>query len=133
MEAIDDIIQSHGWSIFASSDLYVTVEPCIMCAAALRELRIRHVYFGCGNERFGGCGSVLSIHSDSYLAHTVSADVLTDSPPTFVAEGGHRRADAINLLRQFYLMENGNGKLMETLDTLRWSQHRIQIRRNIEF
>lgn len=41
---------------------YVTCEPCIMCAGALALIKIRKVYFGCKNERFGGCGSILSIH-----------------------------------------------------------------------
>jgi tRNA(Arg) A34 adenosine deaminase TadA len=47
-----------------SCELYVTCEPCIMCAAALALLRLRRVVFGCANERFGGCGSVLSVHAD---------------------------------------------------------------------
>jgi tRNA-specific adenosine deaminase 2 len=42
--------------------LYVTCEPCIMCAAALVEVGIRHVVFGCSNTRFGGCGSITNIH-----------------------------------------------------------------------
>jgi tRNA(Arg) A34 adenosine deaminase TadA len=28
---------------------------------------IREVFFGCGNERFGGCGSVCSLHTDEYV------------------------------------------------------------------
>ena len=44
-------------------DLYVTVEPCIMCAAALREAGIKKVYFGAGNDKFGGNGTVLNIHT----------------------------------------------------------------------
>lgn len=48
--------------IVASCDLYVTVEPCVMCASALRQLGIRRVFFGCANDRFGGCGSVLWIN-----------------------------------------------------------------------
>ena len=35
-----------------------------MCAAALRQSRIRAVYYGCSNDRFGGTGGVLSIHSE---------------------------------------------------------------------
>ena len=35
-----------------------------MCAAALRQYRIRAVYYGCSNDRFGGTGGVLSIHSE---------------------------------------------------------------------
>ena len=63
--AITSILQSYPPSIFHETDLYVTVEPCIMCASALRQYGIRTVYYGCGNERFGGAGSVLSIHSES--------------------------------------------------------------------
>ena len=50
--------------------LYVTVEPCIMCAAALRFMGIPKVVFGCTNERFGGCGSILNIHTDSCSINT---------------------------------------------------------------
>lgn len=45
-----------------SCQLFVTVEPCIMCAGALALLGFGQVYFGCGNDRFGGCGSILSVH-----------------------------------------------------------------------
>ena len=34
-----------------------------MCAAALRQYGIRNVFFGCANDRFGGTGGVLSVHS----------------------------------------------------------------------
>lgn len=33
-----------------------------MCAGALSLLGIRRVFYGCGNDRFGGCGSILRIH-----------------------------------------------------------------------
>lgn len=33
-----------------------------MCAGALRQLGLRNVFFGCANERFGGCGSVLRVN-----------------------------------------------------------------------
>jgi tRNA(Arg) A34 adenosine deaminase TadA len=36
-----------------------------MCASALKQYRIRRVYFGCANERFGGTGGVLPLHSES--------------------------------------------------------------------
>ena len=38
-----------------------------MCAAALRDVEIKAVVFGCSNDRFGGCGSVLSVHSGRYV------------------------------------------------------------------
>ena len=49
--------------IFRDSTLYVTTEPCIMCAAALRLVGLTDVVYGCGNQRFGGCGSRLDAHS----------------------------------------------------------------------
>lgn len=44
--------------------LYVTVEPCIMCASAMRQVGIEKVFYGCANDRFGGCGGVQNIHSE---------------------------------------------------------------------
>lgn len=62
--AIEEILKKNPPSIFSETDLYVTVEPCIMCASALRQLKIRKVYFGCSNDRFGGTGGVFSIHAE---------------------------------------------------------------------
>jgi tRNA-specific adenosine deaminase 2 len=57
-------MQKHPPGIFKETVLYVTVEPCIMCASALRQLGIGAVYFGCLNERFGGTGGVLTVHEE---------------------------------------------------------------------
>ena len=68
-EAIDKVIkfcdenQLDTKTVFRASVLYVTVEPCIMCAGALRQMEIPLAIYGCANERFGGCGSILSIHN----------------------------------------------------------------------
>lgn len=48
--------------ILTECDLYVTVEPCIMCASLLRQAGVRKVYFGAQNDKFGGTGGVLNIH-----------------------------------------------------------------------
>lgn len=42
-------------------DLYVTLEPCAMCAQALLHARVRHVFFGAPEPRFGAAGSVLNL------------------------------------------------------------------------
>ena len=56
--------QAAGENPFADTTLYVTVEPCIMCGSALRQVGIKRVVFGAGNERFGGNGSVLAVHNE---------------------------------------------------------------------
>ncbi|XP_055495117.1 tRNA-specific adenosine deaminase 2 isoform X2 [Leucoraja erinacea] len=84
--------------VFKATVLYVTVEPCIMCAAALRLLNIPLVVYGCRNERFGGCGSVLNIPADD-LQHTGAP---------FQCIGGYRADEAVELLKTFYKAENPN-------------------------
>jgi len=92
--AIEEVLKSYPSSIFRQTDLYVTVEPCIMCASALRQYQIRRAYFGCSNERFGGVGSILSLHSDSGI------------DPPYSVYGGLFHEEAIMLLRRFYVQEN---------------------------
>jgi tRNA-specific adenosine deaminase 2 len=94
--AISTFLKSFTLDDFRNTDLYVTVEPCIMCASALRQYGIRAVYYGCGNERFGGNGSVLAIQSDPNI------DV------GYPSYGGLYRSEAIMLLRRFYIQENDN-------------------------
>ncbi|KAI9851278.1 MAG: tRNA(adenine34) deaminase [Thelocarpon superellum] len=91
---LDVILRTYAPTILAETDLYVTVEPCIMCASALRQLSIRAVYFGCLNDRFGGTGGVLTIHSD----HSID--------PPYAVHGGFFAEEAITLLRRFYEQEN---------------------------
>ncbi|ELU42357.1 cytidine and deoxycytidylate deaminase zinc-binding region domain-containing protein [Rhizoctonia solani AG-1 IA] len=76
LEAIDEIFASPALTPtpiprhpLSQTDLYVTVEPCIMCASALRQLGLRATYFGAANERFGGCGSVLDVNERPSAAH----------------------------------------------------------------
>jgi len=38
-----------------------------MCSSALRQLGIQKVYYGCDNERFGGCGSVLPVNRCDFV------------------------------------------------------------------
>lgn len=84
--------------VFGDCDLYVSVEPCIMCAAAVRLIGVRRVVFGCGNERFGGCGSVLSI----------DADDIPSLGPRLECVRGVLAEEAVDLLKRFYLGENPN-------------------------
>lgn len=49
-----------GWRLF-KCDLYVTLEPCPMCAGAIINSRIKNVYFGASDYKNGACGSVVNL------------------------------------------------------------------------
>jgi tRNA-specific adenosine deaminase 2 len=127
-------------AIIQESILYVTVEPCVMCASLLRQLGIKKVYFGAVNDKFGGTGGVFSIHANSLpvsedgqtaSAHPTPKPVqLPDgsgyvlgmsyppgggdggnAEPGYEIEGGWGRDEAVGLLRRFYVQENGRAPI----------------------
>lgn len=55
-------------------DMYVTLEPCSMCAGALIQSRIRKVYIGASDEKTGACGSVLNLLEDFKFNHKVEVE-----------------------------------------------------------
>ncbi|KAG4067351.1 hypothetical protein HA402_000342 [Bradysia odoriphaga] len=77
--------------VFSKVSVVVTVEPCIMCAAALNELSVKEILFGCRNDRFGG-QTVLNVFE------------LIESKVGVV--GGIREYEAMELLKEFYKGEN---------------------------
>jgi len=101
MVAITDALtRGESVSAFAGSELYVTCEPCIMCAAALAKMGVGRVIFGCHNDRFGGNGSILSVHSDAKLAQGA----------TYPVKSGVLLEEAIAVFQKFYTTENRRGK-----------------------
>jgi len=55
-----------------SAALYVTIEPCSMCAGALVLARIKNLYFGARDPKAGACGSVFDIASCRKLNHRIN-------------------------------------------------------------
>lgn len=49
-----------GWRLW-QCEMYVTMEPCPMCAGAIVNARIPNVYFGAYDKKYGACGSVINI------------------------------------------------------------------------
>jgi tRNA(adenine34) deaminase len=52
-------------------DLYVTLEPCSMCASAIMQARMRAVYFGAWDPKAGAAGSVMNLFSEPWVNHRV--------------------------------------------------------------
>lgn len=113
LEVIDEVRQwcrEHGdldtKDIFSAGIFYVTVEPCIMCAAALRLVGARKVIFGCYNDRFGGCGSIVD----------VAGEPSNSLGETLESIGGCRSNEAIEILKLFYKGENPNAPVPKKKD-----------------
>ena len=64
----------------AGCTLYVTLEPCAMCAGAIQHARIERLVFGARDPKTGACGSVIDLFANPRLNHhtTVQDDVLAD-------------------------------------------------------
>lgn len=59
-----------GWRLI-DCDLYVSLEPCPMCAGAAVNARINRIIFGAFDQKSGACGSVFNIASDERLNHRI--------------------------------------------------------------
>lgn len=55
-------------------EMYVTLEPCSMCAGALINSRIKKVYIGAQDAKTGACGSVLNLLTDYKFNHNVEIE-----------------------------------------------------------
>lgn len=80
-------------SYFKNVTVYVTVEPCIMCAAALNNLMVKEVVYGCANDRFGG-KTVLDISNFYEYNYNLVGNLMAN--------------EAMALLKQFYKGANPN-------------------------
>ncbi|MDP2303734.1 MAG: nucleoside deaminase [Ignavibacteria bacterium] len=52
-------------------DLYVTLEPCIMCCGASLLARLNKIYFSTHDTKFGACGSIYNLANDGKYNHTL--------------------------------------------------------------
>ena len=81
----------NSWRLI-DCEMYVTLEPCSMCAGALINSRIKKVYIGAKDEKTGAVGSVLNLLEDYKFNHVVEV------------EKGILQEDCENLLKDFFKM-----------------------------
>jgi tRNA(adenine34) deaminase len=70
--------------------VYVTLEPCIMCAAAMLHARVKRLVYGARDDRWGGVGSLFDLSHDPRINHEL--EVIS----------GVMKEEAAELLRKFY-------------------------------
>ena len=71
-------------------EMYVTLEPCSMCAGAIINSRMKKVYIGANDEKTGAVGSVLNLFEDYKFNHNVEFG------------GGILKEDCENILKDFF-------------------------------
>jgi tRNA(Arg) A34 adenosine deaminase TadA len=76
-------------------ELYVTLEPCTMCAGAIMHARIARLVYGAADPKTGACGSVTDLFSQPQLNHHT------------VVQGGILAGESSVLLQQFFAARRG--------------------------
>ena len=93
--AIREACRIAGRERLEDCDLYVTLEPCAMCATAISFARIRRLYFGAGDEKMGGVEHGPRIYAQPTCHH---------APDVY---GGISERRAVELLQDFFKERRG--------------------------
>jgi tRNA(adenine34) deaminase len=88
--ALREAAQRIGNYRLLNTTLYVTIEPCVMCAGALVHARVKEVVFGAKEPRTGAVGSVFDILQSDRLNHRVAI------------RGGVMAEECATLIQQFF-------------------------------
>ena len=87
--------QLKTWRL-TDTTLYVTLEPCPMCAGAIMQARIARLVFGAWDPKAGACGSILDIPAERRFNHRLQVI------------GGLREEESRRLLQDFFREKRGN-------------------------
>jgi tRNA(adenine34) deaminase len=94
-----EVLRAAGRSLasyrLTDTTLYVTLEPCVMCASAIVHARVRRLVFGAWDPRAGGAGSITDVFALPGLNHRV--DVF----------GGVLMDECAQLLQEFFAQRRG--------------------------
>lgn len=78
--------------------MYVTLEPCTMCAGAILQARMKKLVFGAPEPKFGACGSVVNLLNNDNFNHQVEI------------ESGVLKEESADLLKSFFQIVRQNKK-----------------------
>ncbi|HQR61340.1 MAG TPA: nucleoside deaminase, partial [Methylophilaceae bacterium] len=95
VQAMRDAAQRLGNYRLVGCTLYVTLEPCAMCAGAIQHARIERLVYGASDPKTGACGSVVNLMGEGRLNHHCQA------------EGGVMAEECGRLLSDFFAARRG--------------------------
>lgn len=58
--------------ILEDASIYITLEPCLMCSGAILQSRIKNLYFGAYEPKFGAAGSIINVFEEEKFNHHVN-------------------------------------------------------------
>ncbi len=79
-----------NWRL-SGATLYVTLEPCPMCAGAILNSRISRIVYGSPDTRFGGCGTTVDVITDNAIGQKVQVT------------GGVKAEECLGILKAFFM------------------------------
>ena len=88
--ALRDAAEKLGNYRLVDCALYVTLEPCAMCAGAIMNARVNRLVYGAADPKAGACGSVVDLFAETRLNHHATV------------AGGVMAAEAGKLLQEFF-------------------------------
>ena len=107
IEAIQEASRVLGSWRLEGCDLYVTLEPCLMCAGAIIQARIRKLFYGAKDPKNGVAGSVLDLFCKKLFNHSVEV------------YGGLDENRCSQILRQYFKKKRRVGEVAELVEGAR--------------
>lgn len=90
IKAIQKAAKKQNAWILEDATLYVTLEPCLMCAGAILQARIKRVVYGAFEPKFGALGSVINVFDQAVFNHQVEVT------------SGVLKEESAHILQQFF-------------------------------
>lgn len=110
MQALREAAQHIGNYRLLGCELFVTLEPCLMCAGAIMHARIARLVFGASDYKTGVCGSVLNAFGELAALNSTTAAQSVRLSHHAEVEGGVRAEACGLMLSNFFAMRRAQQK-----------------------